>query len=266
MKFFFFFLFSLPFFLTAQADLRSKSAKLAPDNNVTNEIALLAPTNCVSVLVDRVCGGNNGHYLSGTIKQGLCNTKTIKKVKVRYRNITDNKSWNTRTYDYQGNWYVQMLDPNKEYVIEVSVKFSRTGVFRSAGTVRAWAGCNETRMTVNGISSGDFTSNELSRVTMDGSASTDENGYSIYITQVNGANRPVGREVAYHRNGQVPTAIDVKAVSAQQGLPFGFGKRYRIKLVTKPVWREKSVFLNYKSARGAAEMNQQSATQVRRIN
>lgn len=256
MKTFFVMLCCLPFFLFAQATDLSTNA---PDSD---QAALLRPTGCVSVVVDQICGGSGGHTISGTIAQGDCSTQTILKVKVRYRNLTDNKSWNTREYDYNGNWYVQRLDPDKEYEIQVSVKFSRSGLFRAAGTVRAWSSCNRTRMTVNGASSGQIDVCGNNAIIMDGSASTDETGYIIAIREINAAGSAFGPELLRHFSGRVPARIDIRAFAASQGFALAIGKRYYVKLVTKPIWREEAVWINLKSLRDCARTPVDARKQV----
>ncbi len=90
-----------------------------------------------------------------------------------------------RTYDFRGNWYIQNLDPDKEYEIHVEVKFSLAGFFRAAGRVDEWSSCNQTRMTVNGVARGELDVCGNNAITLDGAASTDETGYIVAIRELN---------------------------------------------------------------------------------
>jgi hypothetical protein len=231
--------------------------------------ASLGPTGCVLAVVDQKCGGNNqysGHYIAGTFSSGSCtNNSNIKKVRVRYRNLTDNKSMQTRTYDFNGNWYVQNLDPDKRYEIHVEVKFSVLGVFRAAGRVTEWSSCNQTQMTLNNVASGEITVCGANQIILDGSGSTDETGYVIAIRELNSSNQLIGPEFIRHFNGNAPSRFDVRAYAASQGFPLQFGKRYAVKLVTKPIWREKTVWINLKTMRQCAlQPVNDSARQARR--
>lgn len=194
------------------------------------------------------------YSIQGTIYPEECGGTTIKKFKVRYRNITDNKSWNSSTHDYKGIWYVQGLTPNKQYEIKVFYKFG-TDIFRFAGQVTAWSGCNTTHFTLNGSQAKtiDICGNE--RITMDGSASKDEVGYSIALRELNANNQAIGREMFKSFNGAVPNNINIRSVAQSNNFVLEGGKKYYLKLVTKPVWREKVIYLNFLPAKVNFEPN-----------
>lgn len=183
------------------------------------------------------------HTIAGTISPDNCGGRRINKIKVKYRNVTDNKSWNTRTYDYNGNWYVEVLDPNKEYSIEVYYKFG--AFYEFAGQVSAWAGCNTTSFTLNGSNSNtiDICGNES--IIMDGSASRDEVGYSIALREVNASGQGIGNEMFKDFSGIVPNNLDIRSIARANNFALEGGKKYYAKLVTKPVWREKVVILDF---------------------
>jgi len=256
----------LPLFVLAQrATISSKALKPATAQ------ASLGPTGCALAVVDQKCGGTSGnqysgHYISGTFSSGDCTDNSrIKKVRVRYRNLTDGKSMQTRTYDFNGNWYVQNLDPDKRYEIHVEVKFSLTGFFRAAGRVTEWSSCNQTQMTLNNVASGEITVCGANQIILDGSGSTDETGYVIVIRELNSSNQLIGPELIRHFSGSAPSRFDVRAYAASQGFPLQFGKRYAVKLVTKPIWREKSVWVSLKTMRQCAQQPvNEGRQQVRR--
>jgi hypothetical protein len=210
-----------------------------------NNILITSNVNVGSPHVN--CSPNYGMH--GELTWTNVNFRTITKVKVRYRNVTDNKRWNTRRFDYNGNWRISNLDPNKEYSIKV---YYKTGgwlsSYKFAHEFNEWSACNTTSFTINGVADTDFNICGEEPIIMNGSASTQESGYIISMREVNSSLQSLGSEVLKHFSGAVPSNINIRNFAQSNGIFLQGEKKYHFKLVTKPRWVEKNVILHFKPA------------------
>ncbi len=169
--------------------------------------------------------------------------------KVVYRNLTDNGRWQSATnstYGSDARWYIQGLQPAKEYKVRISAPYHDR--WCEVAMHHIWTYLNTTDFTLNGHSSGTVSVCGDAPITVNAAACQYEDAYGIAIWEMNQSNQRVGNELLREFQGTAPNGIDLPRFASQHQFPLIGGKRYAVKVFTKPNWKEKVVVLNMTAA------------------
>lgn len=191
-----------------------------------------------------LCPGTGSGVSSHSIR-GKMNTGSS--YKVEYRNITDRKSWQTRrgTLNNHLEWTIERLDPGKEYQINIYY-FMGTRAVRY-GTYKVWSVCNTADFNINGNSSGPVSICGDEPIIVNAAASKEEHSYGIAVREIDQFGRGIGNELLREFQGQAPNGIDLRQFTNNSLHMIG-GKRYYVKVFTKPSWQEKVIIVDMKAA------------------
>jgi hypothetical protein len=111
-----------------------------------------------------------------------------------------------------------------------------------------WTYLNTADFNLNGQNSGTLTICGNDPIIMNAAASRHEDSYGIAIWEVNAQNQGVGSEKIVEYSCPAPNGINIRSLAASKGILLGGGKRYYVKLFTKPNWQEKIMFVELKQA------------------
>ncbi|MEM6769327.1 MAG: hypothetical protein AAF597_01985 [Bacteroidota bacterium] len=168
--------------------------------------------------------------------------------RVEYRNLTDNGPWQNRTNSTRNNgrWFADRLEQSKEYKVRIFAPYK--GRWCEIDMHHIWTHLNTADFTLNGQSSGTVSVCGNDPITMNAAASRYETHYGIAIREIDASGRGVGPEMMYERSGQAPNGINIRSIASSKNFSLIGGKRYYVKLFTRPNWQEKIIILDMNPA------------------
>ncbi len=169
--------------------------------------------------------------------------------RVQYRNLTDRGRWKTATNpSIQSNagWYIRNLQPAKEYKVRIFAPYYDE--WCQVGMHHIWTYVNTADFNLNGQNAGTLSICGNDPITMNAAASKYEDSYGIAIREIDQSGRGIGNELLREFRGSAPNGIDIRQFTRRNQFSLIGGKRYYVKLFTKPNWQEKIIFLEMKQA------------------